>query len=70
MRNVTAATTFDGHHWMFIIHELGAVGQANHRSDIPTTVREVAALWLDADPKAVNVGRIRYLRRHWSRLVP
>lgn len=70
MRNVTVSATFDGRYWIFLIHELDVVGQARRRQEVAQEARSVAALWLDVDPRAVNVGRVRYRRVHWSRLVP
>ncbi|ASD22821.1 hypothetical protein B7495_12590 [Cryobacterium sp. LW097] len=70
MRNFTVTTTFDGTWWLFLIEELGILGQMPHRQDVRPEARLLAALWLDVQPNAVNIGRVRYARMHWSRLDP
>ena len=50
MRNVTVSTTFDGRWWVFIVDQLGCVGQTAQRRQVPTQARDLAALWLDTYP--------------------
>lgn len=70
MRNFTVSTTQDGGWWVFVIHELGCVGQMKYRSEIRSEARLLAALWLDVQPGEINIGRIRYMRAHWSKVLP
>ena len=70
MRNFTVTTTFDGRWWLFLIEELGILGQMPHRQDVYAEARLLAAVWLDVQPNAVRIGRVRYTRMHWSRLLP
>jgi hypothetical protein len=66
-RTYEATAYFDGKWWVFEIPELRttvngarsvAMGQARSRIKLNQTVREVAALWLDADDASVAVNVI------------
>ena len=70
MRNFKVSTTFDGRGWHYIIHGLPCVGWAPRRQDVRSDAQLFAALWLDVQPNSVNIGRVRYLGMHWSRLEP
>jgi hypothetical protein len=70
MQNFTVTTTFDGRWWLYLIEELGILGQVKHRQDVREDARLCAALWVDAQPNAVHIGQVRYAKMHWSRLLP
>ena len=54
-RTLKATARRDGRWWFIEIPELDTVGQARTVSDIDDVAREVAALWLDVDPSAIEV---------------
>lgn len=70
MRNFTVSTTQDGGWWVFVIHELDCVGQMKYRSEVRPEARLLAALWLDVQPGEINIGRVRYKRAYWSKVLP
>ena len=70
MRNFTVTTTFDGRWWVFVIHELRCVGQARYRSEVREEARLLAALWLDIRENETRIGRVKYMRAHWTQIRP
>jgi hypothetical protein len=69
MRNFTVSTTFDGKWWVFIIHELGCVGQMRYRREVQGEARLLAAVWLDVQPNEINIGQVRYMHAHWTQVL-